>query len=190
MNCITAFFPAIKLAVIAFIIVYLLSLLNLIPTWNDYREIIIPILLVLTIRGIGFLIFKSLGNCVLVGSIIFILTLVISFFLFYLSSDPIMSGEELIESKRDNNSGDMIFVYEYSEIPNGFIKSIVTVQSSWLPIEKNILEVSSSFSDLFNRDGNLVLSFDSDNSHQYIYMDGEFKQVIKDEGSNAVSCLK
>ncbi|MCD5380477.1 hypothetical protein LR004_00985, partial [Candidatus Gracilibacteria bacterium] len=60
MNCIASFSPAIKLAVIALIVVYLLSLLNLIPTWKGYRGIIIPILLVLTIGGVGLRIFLKL----------------------------------------------------------------------------------------------------------------------------------
>ena len=179
MSCITSFLPAIKLAVITFIIVYLLSLLNLVPTWKIYRGWAVPLLLTVTIIGVGFLLFKNIDNCIIIGTLVFILTLVISFFLFFLSSDPIMSGEELIESKRDSSSGDMIFIYEYSEVPDGFIKSIVRVQSSWIPIEKNILEVKSGFSSFSDQDGKLILSFKSDGSHQYIYSDGEFKQIEK-----------
>jgi len=182
MNCIVSFFPAIKLAVIAFIVIYLLSLLNLVPVWKVYRGWAIPLLLTLTIAGVGFLLFKNIDNCVLIGGGVFILTLVISFFLFFLSSNPIMSGKELVKQIQDSKSGDNIFIYEHSEMPDGFIKNIVTVQSSWLPIEKNILEISSSFSDASERDGKLFLFFKSDESIQYTYSNGAFQLVtVKQE---------
>ena len=158
MNCIVSFFPAIKLAVIAFIVIYLLSLLNLVPVWEVYRGWAIPLLLTLTIAGVGFLLFKNIDNCVLIGVGVFILALVISFFLFLLVSNPLLSDKELVKQIQDSKSGDNIFIYEYSEFPDGFIKNIVTVQRSWVPIEKNILEVSSRFPNLSNEDGKLILT--------------------------------
>lgn len=179
MSCKTSFLPAIKLAVIFFVIIYLFSLIAFIPTWKPFRAIAIPIALILLIGVIGYLIFKNFGSCKLVGSAIFIISIIISFLLQLQTSKSFISDIELVETMRDVNSNDVIFVYEYSEIPDGFIKNIITVQNSWIPVEKNILEVSSSFSGVSNKDGDLVLSFKRDDSLQYIYSDGVFKQITK-----------
>jgi len=178
-GCIKSLLPIIKLAVVFFVIIHLFSLIDFIPTWKPYRTIVIPTALILLTGVIGHLIFKNFASCKLIGSIIFIVSIIISFLLQFQTSESFISSRELIETMRDSNSNDVIFVYEYSEIPDGFIKNIITVQNSWIPVEKNILEVKSSFSSISNKNGKLILSFKSDDSLQYIYSDGEFKQIIK-----------
>ena len=122
MNCISTFLPAIKLAVMFFVIIYLFSLIDFIPTWKPFRTIAIPTALILLIGIIGYLIFKNFGSCKLVGSTIFIVSIIISFLLQFQTSKSFISDIELVKQIQDSKSGNIIFIYEYSEMPDGFIK--------------------------------------------------------------------
>lgn len=170
------------LIAIAVLGTWAISALPLIPSWAENKLSVMTGIDIVVPTIIGWRIITNRHHrrlLAIVMDIIFTCCAILMLWLILLTtSGGFLGGENFEATLRDNNSGDELFIYTLSEVPDGFIATRVAVRSTWLPIERTILHLDEPFKASKQTELGLMLSFGLD-KYRYRYANGQLTPVTK-----------
>ena len=170
---------------VAALLAFALTRLPVIPNWHGIVAGIIGVMAstvtlfslrcMLTFRRIGYL-----GRAAVCGlSAIFALLWGYVLALDIVWTPPLF-GEELVSELTDPHSGDQIFVYRLSGIPDGFIDSRISRRRGWLPLEETLLQVNAPWYRVDSDKDGLILRFGILGEKSFRYRQGNLTSIDAD----------
>lgn len=175
----------IAIATVGITVALAISALPVIPSWQTARLAAIFVVAVVVVTAIGGGIVTMwrtggpLGRRGLilgVGVAVAIFAVFVIWLILLDTPGPTyivgLRGEDFVTSVHDQRSGDEIFIYHSSEIPDGFIGTRVAIRLGWLPVERTILQIAEPFEGSRPTDAGLELMFGISSHLRYVYSDG------------------
>jgi hypothetical protein len=167
--------PAILAALAGVAVVWAIDALPLIPSWEPLTAMLAgaTIAVVVTIVGIRIMSIWRVGNrwAALAITTLTSFPVVLMWFLFTELLVPnALYSEDVVATLADRRSGETLYVYETSDIPDGFVHTRVAVRRGWLPLERTLLVLGQPFDSSVQGIDGLELRFGIDRAVRYDYL--------------------